>query len=255
MKSPAETPMSRHVANSRIQWLALLLVVVAGGCVGAKEDLTMDDRVVFSSLRVTHDLFQSAKAEENTNASRVAVELDLHHASGTDSQDLGASELIDFGGIEFSGPAQLDGDYDLLAGSLAVRVGLSDPTDRAGIAFLLGLSVQDFDLRVNAGTLSAQDDRRSIGPMFGLEGSVRASSWLGLYGRFTQAIGFSDATTTLGFFEAGVSVRPVSHVVLATGLRWERYTQPRLLSQLTGVDETRIDLKLHGPVVGLQVDF
>jgi hypothetical protein len=215
----------------------------------------MDDRAFFSSLRITHDLSDAVKTNKNENTSRVAVELDLHHASGTDSQSLGASEVIDFGGSRINGPAQIEEDYDLLAASLAIRAGLDDPAEGARIAFLLGLSVQDFDLQVNAGTVSAEDQRRSIGPIFGLDGALRVYSWVDLYARATQAIGFTDATSTLGLVELGLSIRPYPHVALAGGFRWERYTQPRLLSQLTGLDDTRIDLKLHGPIVGLHIDF
>ena len=31
--------------------------------------------------------------------------------------------------------------------------------------------------------------------------------------------------------------------------------QPRILDQMFGLNDARIDLRLHGPVVGLQVDF
>ncbi len=240
--------------DSRLEWWVIPLVLVVGGCT-TTEDVKIDDRVFFSSLRLTHDLSDAVKTKENENASRVAVELDLHHASGTGSQSLGVSQLIDFGGIQFNGPAQVEEDYDLLAASLAIRVGMNDPTERSRFGVLLGLSIQDFDLHVKAGTVSAEDNRRSIGPLFGVEGSLEVYSWLDLYGRVTQAIGFSDATSTLGLVELGLSVRPYPHVALTGGFRRERYTQPRLLTQMMGFDDTRIDLKLRGPVVGLQLDF
>ena len=168
---------SSFLSLSRIEWWVILLVLVVGGC-QTKDDIKIDDRVFFSSLRLTHDLSGAVEAKENENTSRVAAELDLHHASGTGSQSLGASQVIDFGGIQFNGPAQVEEDYDLLAASLAIRVGLGDSTDRSNIAFLLGLSVQDFNLQVEAGTVSAEDNRRSIGPIFGVEGSLDAYSWL-----------------------------------------------------------------------------
>jgi hypothetical protein len=226
------------------------------GCVGAaKEDLKIDDRTVFPSLRLTHDLTDAVKTEGVQNAARVAVELDLHGAAGADSQSLGASEVIDFGGVQITGPAELNEDYRLLAGSLAVRFGLTDPWEHAGIRALVGVSVQDFDLQLRTGAASAEDNRRSIGPLVGAEGTLRAASWLDVYGRTTVALGFSDATTTLALFEAGGLVRPVSRVALTAGFRWQRYTQPRPLTQFTGSDDTRMDLKLHGPAIGLQVDF
>jgi len=251
---PEEGPGYFSIVGLGGRWWVIPLVLVVAGCT-TTEDVKIDDRVFFSSLRLTHDLSDAVKTKENENNSRVAAELDLHHASGTGSQSLGASQLIDFGGIQFTGPAQVEEDYDLLAASLAIRVGLGDPTDRSRIAVLLGLSIQDFDLHVEAGSVSAQDDRRSIGPLLGAEGSLAAYSWLDLYGWATQAIGFSDATSTLGLVELGLSVKPYSHVAVAGGYRWERYTQPRLLTQMMGFDETRIDLKLRGSVVGLHIDF
>ena len=236
------------------KWWVIPLVLALGGC-QSKEDVRIDDHAYFSSLRLTHHLSASSSTEGSEHTSRAAVELDLHRASGTASQSLEASRLIDFGGVQFTGPAQVEADYDLLAASLAIRAGLNAPTDRSRIALLLGLSVQDFDLHLDAGTVSAEDDRRSIGPLFGAEGFLELYSWLDLYGRVTQAIGFSDATTTLGLVELGLSVEPFSHVTLAGGYRWERYTQPRLASQIIGFDETRIDLKLRGPVIGLHIDF
>lgn len=240
--------------DSRLKWWVVPLVLVVGGC-QTTEDLKFQDRVYFSSLRLTHDLSASARTEGDENKSRMAVELDLHHASGTGAQSLGPSELIDFGGSQFTGPAEVESDYDLLAASLAIRAGLNDPTDRSRIAVLLGLSVQDFGLRASAGTVSAEDHRRSIGPLLGVEASLEAYTWLDLYGRATQAIGLSDATSTLGLVELGLSVRPYPQVALAGGFRWERYTQPRFLTQMMGFDDTRIDLKVRGPVVGLHVNF
>lgn len=237
------------------RWLAFPLAFAIGGCVGAaREDVKIDDRVVFSSLRLTHNL-AAGEATDSGHIARVAVELDLHHAAGSDAQDLEASQMIDFGGSQISGPARIEEDYRLLASSLAMKIALNAPAEDAKLAGLLGLSVQDFGLEVNAGTVSAQDDRRSIGPLLGGEGSLRAYSWLDVYGRTSVAIGFSDAMTTLALFEAGVLVRPVSYLALAGGYRWQRYTQPRLLAQMVGSDETRIDLRLHGPIVGLQIDF
>jgi hypothetical protein len=86
-------------------------------------------------------------------------------------------------------------------------------------------------------------------------GSFDPYSWLGRYVRATQAIGFSDATTTLGVAELGLSVKPHPRLALAGGYRRERYTQPRILGQVFGTNDARIDLKLRGPVVGLQIDF
>jgi hypothetical protein len=249
-------PTSSHAARCRWSWLALPLAAVMAGCVGAsKEDLTIDDRAFFSSVRLTHDLTAAVKTEGDDTPSRVAMELDLHGAVGTDSQSLGASEVIDFGGVQITGPAQLTEDYRLLAGSLAVRVGLTDPSEHSELRVLLGVSVQDFDLQVDAGAVSAEDNRRSIGPLVGAEGLVRALSWLDVFGRTTVAIGFSDATTTLALFEAGGLVRPVPRAAVTAGFRWQRYTQPRPLTQFTGSDETRMDLTLYGPVIGLQIDF
>jgi hypothetical protein len=237
-------------------FLALPLALAIGACATAsKEDVRIDDRVVFAGLRLTHDLTDAVKTEGTENASRVALELDLHGVAGTDSQSLGASEVIDFGGVQITGPAQIDEDYRLLAGSLAVRVGLTDPSERTKVWALLGLSVQDFDLQVNTGAASAEDNRRSIGPLLGAEGVLQALSWLDAYGRTTLAFGFSDAFTTLALFEVGGLVRPVSRVALTAGFRWQRYTQPRPLAGFTGTDETRIDLRLHGPAVGVQIDF
>jgi hypothetical protein len=248
--------MACHAAPCRLRWLAIPLALAIGGCTTAsREDVRIDDRVVFSSLRLTHDLTDAVKTEGVENAARVAVELDIHGAAGTDSQSLGASEVIDFGGVQITGPARIDEDYRLLAGSLAMRVGLTDPSEHSKLWGLLGLSVQDFELQVNAGAVSAEDNRRSIGPLLGAEGVLRASSWLDVYGRTTVAMGFSDAFTTLALFEVGGLVRPLSRVALTAGFRWQRYTQPRPLAGFTGTDETRMDLRLYGPSVGLQIDF
>jgi hypothetical protein len=251
-----KSPTSGHATTSRSQWLAIPLALAIGGCTSAsKEDVRIDDRAVFSSLRLTHDLTDAVKTEGIENAARVAVELDLHGAAGTDSQSLGASDVIDFGGVQITGPAQIEEEYRLLAGSLAMRVGLTDPSEHSKLWVLLGLSVQDFDLQVNTGAVSAEDNRRSIGPLLGAEGMSRALSWLDIYGRTTVAMGFSDAVTTLALFEAGGLVRPVPRVALTAGFRWQRYTQPRPRAGFTGSDETRMDLRLHGPAVGLQIDF
>jgi hypothetical protein len=235
---------------------ALLLVVLLVGCTTTTEDVRMDDRVaVFPSIRITHDLFGAPQTDQTARTSPTAAELDFHHASGTVSRDLGASQFIDFGGHVFNGPGQINQDYDLFAASLALRTLLNDRSRHPGVAVLAGLSAQFVRVQLDDGSAFADDRRLSIGPVVGLEGFLEPYSWLGLYVRGTQALGFGRSAITLGVIELGLSMRPHPRVALAGGYRRERYTQPEFTDRMFGLEEARVDLKLRGPTAHLLIDF
>lgn len=241
---------------SRFQWTAVLPVVILVGCTTTTEDVRLDDRVaVFPSIRIRHDLSNAPKNEQGVKTPRFAAEADLHRAAGAASKELGATQFIDFGGRVFNGPAQLTQDYELFAASLAVRALLNDPANGPGVAALVGLSAQYVDVQLDDGNAFADDRRLSIGPVVGLEGFLEPYSWLGLYARGTQALGFGRSASTLGLIELGLSVRVHPRVALAGGYRRERYTQPEVLARQFGVEEARVDLKLRGPTASLLIDF
>ena len=97
--------------------------------------------------------------------------------------------------------------------------------------------------------------QRSVGPLIGLQSSLEPYSWLDLYVRGTQVVGFGDATTSLGLFEVGLSVRPYSHLAFDGGYRIMKYRKIGPLTERIGPGQARIDLGLSGPMVGLRLDF
>ncbi len=243
----------------RLKRMAIPLMLALSGC-GHTEILKMHDRGVLSpSLRITHDLSDSSQSGENTRKSRIAAELDIDHVSGTASDGIDASHSINFGGSQFNGPVELKGNYNLFVTSLAFRSRLNNnPADILGFAAMGGLSFQTLDLHLDAGNISAHDRTESVGPLLGFQLSLEPYSWLDLYIRDTEVIGFDFGGNTLilGLAELGLSVRPFSHVAFSGGFRRIHYNQSAVVSKgFGGSTDPRVRLSLTGPMLGIYLDF
>ncbi len=154
-----------------------------------------------------------------------------------------------FRGYHFIGPTRVTADYDLYVGTLAPRGGFWI-YEIVGIDGFLGAGINYLDLELESGASRESDTSVAGGPAFGGQLTVPAPfDWLTVYAKAGVLFGFGDGDTSLSNKEVGLTVSPVPGLGIIAGWRWWDYEEEHYGS---GAD---IDLRLSGPMAGLQLTF
>ncbi len=156
-----------------------------------------------------------------------------------------------FRGYHFIGPTRVTADYDLYVGTLAPRGGFWI-YEIVGIDGFLGAGINYLDLELESGASRESDTSVAGGPAFGGQLTVHLPApfdWLTVYAKAGVLFGFGDGDTSLSNKEVGLTVSPVPGLGIIAGWRWWDYEEENYGS---GAD---IDLRLSGPVAGLQLTF
>jgi|GEM_PF-3428228 len=246
-------------SNRATRRLVVGAALVAVGCGVPPKDINLGDKgVFFPSLRITtaEPLSLASKEtpadpESMRKPERTfSIELDLSGGSGDDSQSLQSGESIRFEGTTFSGPGTVDGEFDLVAGSLALRVDMPR-SESARAAFLVGLGFTELDLELSQNGTKERDTSSALGLMLGVLAEIQFSSRTSFQGRFTLMLGKTggdeDDGVVLTQLEAGLLWAIAGGVSVFGGFRHWSYEQNR-----TGSD---VDIEMSGPVLGVQIGF
>lgn len=231
--------------------------LVAAGCGTPRDFEVKDNRVFFGDLRVTtaqplgpiESTGPDAAPQSEPNRA-FSIELDLSAGSGDGTQDLDSGDILSYDGTIFSGPEDVDGDFDLFAGSIAGRMDVP-VSGRTRVGFLVGLGFTSLDLELSQSGTKQRDTTSSLGIMMGLIGETRLSARTEAYGRFTAMLGGSDESDNYGMnfnqLEAGVRWNVAHAISLFGGARYWGYHQDR-----AGAD---IDIEMSGPMLGIQIEL
>lgn len=223
-----------------------------------QRDIEGTDRDAFgASFRAfweVHPRAGGSGLEDEEGASRGAgkghlgVELDVGYVAGDDDQGLAGNEFVQLGGTQFLGPATVDLDWTLLAGSIALRGGarVEDVLVVEGIG---GLGLTRLHLEAEDGALSASETFSSVGPILGLQAGVEPLPWLGAFVRSTWTGGFVPDEASLGVTDLALTLKPAKRVVAFGGWRWWDYGAEG------NSGDSDVELKLSGPMLGIELRF
>jgi hypothetical protein len=223
------------------------------GCNTTSVDIESEDRnSFFPALRVSYPFFPNPQQESSSPAPRVsgrlALDADVSWGQGDASQALPVGENVNFDGVQFNGPTRVTQDYDLLVGTMNLRGGFG-LRDLVFIEGLVGVGATRLDLTLESPLQRESDRSVSLGPGAGLRGTVAPLSWLEAYVQIHGLIGFGEGEVrTLETVEAALRIAPTSYIAIFAGWRWWDYEQERS-------GESDLELKLSGPLLGLQFTF
>jgi hypothetical protein len=157
---------------------------------------------------------------------------------------LGSNQFFSFGNLEIDGPAKVDVDFKLQRAVVAARGGFRvEPTRPSSANRSFAATESKMELR--AAGVDENFRTSGIGGLLGAEISLRlVDSWT-MYARADFSTVGSDADMTT--FEIGMRALLRPHVgVFAGWTPWEFVDEEF---------ESELDVKLSGPIVGLQFAF
>lgn len=195
--------------------------------------------------------------------SRGGVEIDYASHRGRDSQFVPSGQNIELGGITAYGPQtaehELETQYLHVAYShlIPTKLGIS-ASDRIEVEVLIGLAQVRLDVRsqvVTPTTSELSADVRASGIVLGIAPRWRIGKYLAVEARQTWMSNFPLSFIDLAMRESAevaLAVRPVPHVALRAG-----YSQVKVSDTDTwpGHVDSRVETRLRGPFVGLELDF
>jgi len=243
---------------------SILGLVVLSSC-NVSEDVKIHDQgVLFPTFRGSVGLIgpapgslipipAAARAEKAAGSIQpcLSIEGEFSYGSGDSSQIIAAGEHLDFRGVQFTGPAKIDSDYDLAVGEVGARGGMWIER-MVGIEGIAGVAVESFDLEIESGGIRDSKRFLFVGPLVGAQLSVRPIPGITFYGRATglPGLGGGDYVSSLKVGELGLEVMPVPWVGIFGGWRWVGLN-------LEHDDATRADIRMEvsGPVAGIHLAF
>lgn len=242
-------------------WMLPVVLVVLAGCGSSSpRDLDLsDDPVWIPTLRAAWTLSEAGQGEESeASDARVefALEGDVSGAYGSDKLYLNAGEALTLNGTLFTGPANVQSDFDLWVVGATVRVGARFSGVISAVT-ILGVEADYFRIEIDGAGEHATETIFSLGPRAGLRLAGHPTKWLDLQVEGTMCYGVSShwGTGRRGAEFAAI-VRPWPSVGFLAGWRWWQYNANAYdPDYVGGYDESDVEVKLSGPVVGLQVDF
>ncbi|MGH8704845.1 MAG: hypothetical protein ACREUO_05410 [Burkholderiales bacterium] len=180
-----------------------------------------------------------------------AVEVSWSRASGGDQQALAAGQApVRFGSQTFSGPAQLQHDFDYRFLEVAYRFRHFFGGD-VGIEALAGFAHANLDLTVASGAQRATEAIDSAGfvASFGIIGRLRPGT--SVQGRATLfGSGSSSGVSEAQRFELALAQSVWRHAALRAGYVFWRVDSER---ENSGTSPVRV--KFSGPTLGLDLAF
>src|SRR5262245_22253236 len=244
------------------------LAALMGCSVGNQIDVR--DTTVFPAARFTYDILQGIrekkaakeqKPEKNPEEPEapkkpqkpvqgsLIAEVDLDFARGSSRQTSEAGG-IDFADKFFPGSTSYDADYFVFRGAGIVRGGFW-VKDTFGLEGYVGFSGWKLDLKIDSGAMSASNSSCSFGYVFGAQLSLRPIHEITIYGRacYGGAVLLQqDGVGGMTLLEVGASIKLVAHISVFGGYRGWEIGEAR-----SGASD--IDLKLSGPLVGIELGF
>lgn len=204
---------------------------------------------MFSSFRTSWNLFGTGTEDSrgNPNAA-LKAELDFVYASGGSIYGLDSSDFMRYNGTTFTGPIDIQGDYELYAFSASLRPQFPIQNSPIKVSPIFGIGAQQFHLKLSAQGLDADDRTRSFGPLLGLQLDIELMEWLEIYGRLSETIGlFGDHYARIGRTESGVAISPFKNLSLVVGWTEIKYVENR--------SSADVDAGFSGPLFGVHLDF
>lgn len=215
--------MSNRNPVPRARSAGLAVALLASACATSftpdADPLEGDDTSVFSPrLRATLPLRTDPAGGRATS-----LELELATLNGDFSQSLSNGENIRLDDILFSGPLELQSEFELTTASLLFHFhGPRDHRIRTGAA--VGLSATELEIDASSGAQSDHDRRFTLGPMVAGQASTGVWKDLDLYARLSWSLGFNGSDELWQTrAEAGASWWLSRHVGLAFGWQLGTY--------------------------------
>ncbi len=221
--------------------IILLLLACLGNACSSIVNIQVDDRTTFNDFEASMPL---------PNADDMRLRLRGSRIDGRFSQTIDSGDRINIEGTSISGPAEIDGEYEVTYWSLALGFDNSGidlvPGQPAGAGYI-GLGQTSFDLSLDDSgrVLSVDEDEIEIYFQYRFVQALTDSFTFG----FAGAAGLTTDFDGSREYELILEYELTRQLILTGGYRWFDYFY------FSDESDSDIELDFHGPVLGLKLSL
>lgn len=219
----------------------MLLLAFLGSACSSIVNIEVEDRATFNDFEVSMPL---------PNADDMHLRLRGSRIDGNFSQTIDSGDRINIEGSSISGPAKIDGEYEVTYWSLALgfdNTGTDMLPGQSRGAGYIGLGQTNFDLSLDDSgrALSVEEEEVEFYFQYRFVQALTESFNFG----FAGAAGLTTDFDGSREYELILEYELSRQLILTGGYRWFDYFY------FSDESDSDIELDLHGPVLGLKLSL